>query len=191
MSSLTSTIATTTATQPVPPITPEEEYIKLYKRLGQLCYENGWGDPFSFARSKEIYASIILNHHISPTLSGPDAYEQPDRKDPAEYKSTIGPKVKGNYTGISVQSTWSDLVKYLEEEKIGPYKHYFNRFNYTELVETWTMPTAKVLEIIKIKLRKKYNPDGTLIPLKSKDPRFSATITNTEILKFGSKVRPL
>tara|TARA_A100001515_G_C4425833_1_gene162004 strand:+ start:78 stop:227 length:150 start_codon:yes stop_codon:yes gene_type:complete len=36
---------------------PEQKYIELYKQMADLCKQNGWGDPFSYARSKEIYAA--------------------------------------------------------------------------------------------------------------------------------------
>ena len=31
---------------------PIEEYKNLYERLYAICEENGWGDPFSYARSR-------------------------------------------------------------------------------------------------------------------------------------------
>ena len=42
-------------------MTPEQKYRKHYERMAQLCKENDWGDPFSYARSKEIYAAIALS----------------------------------------------------------------------------------------------------------------------------------
>ena len=36
-------------------MTPEEKYRDLYEQMYDLCKEQGWGDPFSYARSREIY----------------------------------------------------------------------------------------------------------------------------------------
>ena len=36
-------------------MTPEEKYRDLYEQMYDLCDEQGWGDPFSYARSREIY----------------------------------------------------------------------------------------------------------------------------------------
>ena len=33
---------------------PEEKYVELYHKMAKLCEKNSWGDPFSYARSKEI-----------------------------------------------------------------------------------------------------------------------------------------
>ena len=57
-------------------MSPEQEYRKLYERMAQLCEEQGWGDPFSYARSKEIYAATVLGHTVADTFSGADAYNQ-------------------------------------------------------------------------------------------------------------------
>ena len=43
-------------------MTPQEQFVSLYKQMADLCKENGWGDPFSYARSKEIYATCVLGH---------------------------------------------------------------------------------------------------------------------------------
>ena len=163
------------------------EYIHLYKQMNQICKNNKWGDPFSYARGKEIYASLALNHTISPTLSGADAYTIDGQ--PCEYKSTINDKIKGLYSGISVLSTWDEQKKYLEEDKIGKYKHFYNRFDEFELVESWTIPTDKVLDILLPKIQHKYFDDqDNFIPNQNKDPRISAIITYNEIMEFGQKI---
>ena len=56
-------------------MTPEEKYRHLYKELANLCEKQGWGDPFSYARSKEILAALILGHSVAETFSGADAYD--------------------------------------------------------------------------------------------------------------------
>jgi hypothetical protein len=161
---------------------PEEEYKYLYERMASLCEEQGWGDPFSYARSKEIHAAIELGHKVAATYSGADAFN--DGNDPVEYKSTTGKAVQGAYTGISVQPTWEEQEKYLREEKIAKYpEHYYNRFDGGKLVESWVMDGDKVLDILLPKLCKKFST-----VLNKKDPRLSATVTTKEIKKYGRRV---
>ena len=92
-------------------MTAEQKFIYLYKEMSQLCDEQNWGDPFSYARGKEISAAIILGHRVSETLSGADAYNV--KGEPLEYKSTTGKNPRGSYTGVSVQSTWKQQEEYL------------------------------------------------------------------------------
>lgn len=163
---------------------PEQRYLSLYKEMAQLCERQGWGDPFSYARSKEIYATCVLGH----SMPGPNQFAGCDAISAAgegvEYKSTTGKKNKGSYTGISVQDTWEEQVRYLQEEKILKYpEHYFNRFEGGELVESWVMTGQQVYDTLLPKLKKKY---PTI--LTKKDPRLSAAITNTEIKKYGKRV---
>ena len=162
--------------------TPEQEYLYLYKRMADLCKEQSWGDPFSYARSKEIYAAIKLGHTVAPKLSGADGYG-PDGS-PKEYKSTIDENCNGSYSGVSNQNTWEEQVKYLKEEKILPYdEHFYNRFENGEMVESWSMTGQKVYDILLPKFHEKYH-DGK----KRKDPRLSANITWGEIKKHGTKI---
>ena len=161
---------------------PEEKFKYLYEQMATLCDRQGWGDPFSYARGKEIYASIELGHTVAPTLSGADAFN--DNDDPLEYKSTTQDRVKGAYTGISVHPTWEEQDKYLREEKIAKYtEHYYNRFDGGKLVESWVMDGDKVYELLKPKLRAQFDT-----VLTKKDPRLSADITNREIKKYGRRV---
>ena len=74
-----------------------------------LCEANEWGDPFSYARSREIHMAGILGHTIADDYSGADAYDQDG---PCEYKSTIGKKLTATYNGISVQDTWEKQEVY-------------------------------------------------------------------------------
>ena len=70
------------------------------------------------------------------------------------------------------------------EEKIAKYpKHYYNRFEDGKLVESWMMKGMDVYNILLPKLKNKY-----LTVLEKKDPRLSASISWTEIKKFGTKV---
>jgi len=165
-------------------MTPEQEYINLYKAMADLCERQGWGDPFSYARAKEITATILLGH----TMPGPNAFAGADafnkEGQPVEYKSTTGKNCKGSYTGVSVQKTWEEQEKYLITEKIGKYpEHYFNRFESGQLVESWKSPGKEVLRILLPKFKAKYPT-----VLAKKDPRLSASVCWTEIQKYGTRV---
>ena len=165
-------------------MTPKQEYLYLFKKLADLCENQAWGDPFSYARSKEIYVALLLGHEVAPTLSGADAFNSAGQ--PVEYKSTTGKNIKGSYTGISVYNTWEEQDKYLREEKILKYpEHYYNRFSDGMLVESWVMTGAQVYKILAPKLKKKHPS-----VLTKKDPRLSANVCMTEIKKHGTQVYP-
>ena len=79
-------------------MTPVEEFKSMFERMYELCEENGWGDPFSYARSREIHIAGTLAHDISDTLSGADGIDEDGE---CEYKSTIGKKIKGSIMGTN------------------------------------------------------------------------------------------
>ena len=152
--------------------------------MADLCEQEGWGDPFSYARSKEIYAACVHGHQ----MPGPNDYSGADAINQSgigvEYKSTIGAKIKGAYTGISVQSTWEAQDRYLREEKIVKYpEHYYNRFKDGKLVESWKLTGQQVYDILMPKLKRKFST-----VLTKKDPRLSATVTTKEIKQHGTRV---
>jgi hypothetical protein len=165
-------------------MTPQEEFFTLYKRMAELCEEQNWGDPFSYARSKEIYAACKLGHQVATTFSGADAI-MPDGTE-VEYKSTTQDTIKGSYTGISVQPDWGSQLKYLAEDKIKKYPfHFYNRFEVGELAESWVLEGGVVFDILVPKLKSKY-PEA--LTSNKKDPRLSANVTTREIKKYGKKV---
>lgn len=160
----------------------EKKYVDLFHQIEDLCREQGWGEFSIQARSKEIYAVCMLNHKIADTFSGADAFNESGEA--VEYKSTSGNKVKGSYTGISVQPTWKEQVRYLREEKILIYpEHYFNRFEDGRLVESWVLTGKQVYDILLPKLKKKYPNVGKL-----KDPRLAADVSTGEIVSQGKRV---
>ena len=57
-------------------MTPEEKYRDLYEQMCDLCEEQGWGDPFSYARSREIYMAGLLGHKVADDYSGEDAIDE-------------------------------------------------------------------------------------------------------------------
>ena len=40
----------------------EQQYQQLFE---QMCEDNKWGDPFSYARSREIHMAGVLGHTIA------------------------------------------------------------------------------------------------------------------------------
>ena len=161
---------------------PEEKYQQLFEEMYSLCEENNWGDPFSYARSREIHLAGLLGHRVADDYSGADAYD--NNNNPVEYKSTIGKKLTATYNGISVQNTWEDQVKYLEENKIGKYKdHYYARYDLGKVVEVYKLTSDVVLSILLTPLKKQFEDKRV-----KKDPRLGYTISNKLILQYGEKI---
>tara|TARA_B100002052_G_scaffold277981_1_gene283908 strand:+ start:1878 stop:2420 length:543 start_codon:yes stop_codon:yes gene_type:complete len=163
--------------------TPELQYQALYEQLYALCEDQGWGDPFSYARSREIHMAGILGHRIADDYSGADAF---DSEGGCEYKSTIAKSINATYNGISVQDTWEEQERYLKEDKIGKYRnHYYARYEGGKVVEIWKLNAEDVLHIILPKAKKQY-------PKKragnAKDPRIGVTISRREIHQYGVPV---
>ena len=118
-------------------MTPEQKFQELFEEMYQLCDQQGWGDPFSYARSREIHMAGTLGHRIADDYSGADAFDQDGG---AEYKSTIGKSINATYNGISVQDTWEEQERYLIEDKIGKYKnHYYARYENGKIVEVLSL----------------------------------------------------
>ena len=160
---------------------PEEVFARLYTEMYELCEAHKWGDPFSYARAREIYMANSLRHKIHSTYAGPDGH---DSEGACEYKSTTGAKIQGTYNGISVQETWEKQLEYLKEKKIGCYKwHYFARFEGSKIVELWKMQGEKVLELILPALERQFKSEK-----KTKDPRLGVTLTNKSITTYGQKI---
>ena len=163
------------------PMTPEQQFQQLFEQMYQLCEEQGWGDPFSYARSREIHLAGILGHKVAETYSGADAVDDDGE---CEYKSTIANSINGTYNGISVQDTWEEQERYLIEEKLGKYaNHYIARYDGGKVVEVWKLTGNDVLMILLPKLKKDW---GRKIQGKHKDPRLSGSLTKKEIYKFGT-----
>lgn len=159
----------------------EKEFETLYKQMKLLCEQEQWGDPFSYARAKEILLAIKLGHRVSDTLSGADGI---DSDGECEYKSTTTSIIKASYTGISVHPTWKEQEKYMKENKVGKYhNHYHARFDGGEIVECYKLSGQDVLSILLPKLKSKYQTVKN-----KKDPRLSATVTQKEIIKYGTRI---
>ena len=157
-------------------MTPQQEFAQLFRRMYQICEQQQWGDPFSYARSREIYMANTLGHQIASTLSGADAIDEDGE---CEYKSTINPQIQATYNGISVQPTWEQQLAYLTSDKIGKYKnHYYARYDGANIVELYKMSADKVLDYILPKLHTQYHREK-----KGKDPRLGVTIPKKYIIK--------
>ena len=164
--------------------TPIEEYVNLYNQMYVLCEKNEWGDPFSYARSREIYIANKLGHKIGNTFSGPDAYEDEEMEVPVEYKSTTGKNINATYSAISVKNTWDEQLKYLQNEKICKYqRHYFARFDGYKLAELWCMDCDKVLIGLLPKIEKSFNKNN-----RGADPRLGATLSKKYIYENATRL---
>jgi hypothetical protein len=165
-------------------MTPEQKFQQLFEEMYNLCQEQGWGDPFSYARSREIHMAGVLGHQIADTYSGADAI---DEDGGAEYKSTIAKSINGTYNGISVQDTWEEQERYIIEDKIGKYaNHYYARYDGGKIAEIWKLDANTVLSILLPKIKKQYPNKKKGF---SKDPRIGVTISNKEIKSNGTKIR--
>lgn len=161
--------------------TPEQRFQQLFEEMYALCDEQGWGDPFSYARSREIHLAGVLGHKVADTYSGADAF---DEDGACEYKSTIGDKLTATYNGISVQNSQEEQERYLIEDKIGKYKnHYFGRYSNGKIVEVWKMDCNDVLSILLPQLKKKFNTVKN-----RKDPRLGYTIPNKMIKQYATRL---
>ena len=130
-------------------------YQQLFDELYELCKEQGWGDPFSYARSREIHLACVLGHRIADTFSGADAFSDEGE---LEYKSTTAKSINGSYNGISVQNTWEEQEYYLANEKIGKYaNHYIARYDESKIAEIWKLSSNDVLKILTPKLKKDWD----------------------------------
>ena len=169
--------------------TPEEareKYLECFKGLYDVCIDQGWGDPFSYARSREIHMAIELGHDVADTYSGADAYD--DGK-PVEYKSTIGENINATYNGISVKDTWEEQDEYLREEKLLKYDdHYYARYEHGDIVELWHLKGQQVYDYLRPRLEQKYDR------LKKRatqpaDPRLGDNICASYIRKCGKAIK--
>lgn len=162
---------------------PERRYQHLFEEMYKLCQQQGWGDPFSYARSREIHLASVLGHRIASTFSGADAF---DESGESEYKSTTAKLINGSYNGISVQNTWDDQEQYLINEKIGKYaNHYIARYEESRIAEIWKLTSNDVLKILIPKLKKDWDRKREK---QYKDPRLSANLSSTEIKLYGEKL---
>ena len=160
----------------------EEKFKSLYLEMYELCEKNNWGDPFSYARAKEIYMACVLNHKVSSTYSGSDGY---DEHGEYEYKSTICDEINAAYHGISVQDTLEEQIEYLKKEKIGKYvKHYCARFVGGQIGELYELDGDVVLNILMPKIIASYKRGSK----NRKDPRLGASLTKKEIRRYGKKI---
>ena len=165
------------------PMTPEQRYQALYEQMYELCQTEGWGDPFSYARSREIHMAGVLGHTIADDYSGADAF---DEDGGCEYKSTIAKTINATYNGISVQSTWDEQERYILEDKIGKYaNHYYARYDGGKIAEIWKLDCQTVLGILMPKIKAQYpkKKNGN-----AKDPRIGVTVNQKEIKQYGTRV---
>ena len=161
-----------------------QEYNELFKRMCDLCKANKWGDPFNYARGKEIHMANILGHKIADTLSGADAEDEDGE---CEYKSTVNKNISATYNGISKHKTIEEQEQYLKTEKICKYtNHYFSRFDENgNVVEIYKMHCNKVFEYVWEKIKIQF------FKTNRKDPRLGVQIPKKYIIENAIKIYPL
>ena len=165
-------------------MTPEQKFQQLFEEMYSLCDENNWGDPFSYARSREIHMAGVLGHQVAEDYSGADAFDEVGE---CEYKSTIGKNINATYNGISVQDTWEEQEEYILKNKIGKYEnHYYARYEGGKIAEVWKLNAKDVLTLIMPKIKKQY-------PKKQKgfgkDPRIGVSIPMRDIITYGERIK--
>ena len=162
--------------------TAEQRYTRLFEEMYEICNTEGWGDPFSYARSREIHMAGILGHRVADDYSGADAYDKYDL--PVEYQSTIGKKLTATYNGISVQDTWEKQVEYILNEKIGKYHHhYFARYEDGKIVEVWRLTAKQVYDKLLPNLERQFHSKKV-----KKDPRLGYTLSEKYIYSVGLQI---
>ena len=163
----------------------EEMFKEGWRLMMTACKNGNWGDPFSYARSREIMMAIELGHQVADTLSGADGFDENNK--PVEYKSTIRKSINATYNGISVQTTWIDQLEYLEKEKIGKYKeHYAAKFSddpENPIKEMYMMKAESVFTLLKEKLKRQFFDKKD-----KKDPRLGASLSAKEIKGHGTRI---
>ena len=157
-------------------------YQECFRKMFEICWKNNWGDPFSYARSREILIAGLLGHKVAETYSGADGIQDEDIE--VEYKSTIGSKLSASYSGISKKATWEEQVEYITNEKIGKYKyHYHARFEGPDIVEVWRLNGEELVPIILQKIENQFYSTKV-----KADPRLACTISEKLIKKMGTEV---
>jgi len=148
-------------------MTPEAEFNQLFTRMYELCEEQEWGDPFSYARYGNQW-------HVAL----PQVYPRwRPGKLRVGYKSPICASIVAIYNGISTRPTWEEQVKYLKDEIIAKYTlHvFFREDGEGEIKEIWEMESVKVYELLLPKLKKQY------FNTKRKEWRLGASLSAKEI----------
>ena len=164
--------------------TAQQRYLSAFAALYEAAEEMNAGDPMSYARSREIHIACLLGHTVADSYSGADAYEADGT--PVEYKSTIGKTISATYNGISVQPSWEEQEAYLIDHKIGCYpRHYFVRYEGSDVAEVWVMDSDSVLSILLPKCQKQFDAKRNG---KAKDPRIGVTISAKEIRSLGRRI---
>lgn len=160
---------------------PKEQYKILFEIVHGICQDQEWGEPFSYARSREIHMAIVLGHEIADTYSGADAIDEDGE---CEYKSTINKNINATYNGISVMPTWEEQINYIKNKKIGKYKnHYYSRYDGPDIKEIWHMKGDLVSDLIINKIKNQYANIKN-----KKDPRIGTSLSKTDILRYGKKI---
>ena len=165
-----------------------KELCESLSHTHKLMVQNGFSaDPRKW---RETMASLLGGQQPSTKKRGADCYvTEAGTKVACERKSRVG-QLQGNYTGISVQKTWTEQWEYILNKKIGNCKyHFFDHICPTTgvLVESWKLDAETLLELMLPSLKAQHTQrmqqfrDGN----PPKDPRLSFTLGSTAIRKHG------
>lgn len=167
----------------------EKEYIKAYKNFC-TAFEalTGSPDPFNYSRAKELHVSLLLGLSWCSGFDGADALDLNGNQ--IEIKTTTAKNINGTYNGLSVYENWQDFLEYLWHKFPENTRHIFARYEGPDLAEVYELDNDKVLDILESKLVKNFDENGLLTEKKknAKDPRLGASVSMTEIKKYGEKI---
>ena len=178
-------------------LSPEEVFKFCYYILFEVCNEQGWGDWTTQSRAKEILMAHALGHEVRGEHKGGGDAVEPNQ-DQAEYKSTVQETIQAAYTGISCKNTWEEQDQYLLNEKLGCYNnHYHARFcpKTGAIKEMYKMLGSVVYGLVKPVVKNQFEKAQQEKQKKidkgenpKADPRFSKTIGQRDIKKYGKKI---
>ena len=166
-------------------MTEEERYLHAFAEFCESFQKlTGSKDPFNYSRAKELHVALHIGAEWNSGTSGEDALDS--NNCPVEIKTTTNKNINGTYNGLSVYDTWTDFYEYLSFKFPQNTRHIFARYEGSSLVELYELTNDAVLDILEKKIRTKYfNENGSYTQKVRKDPRIGASISMTEIKKFG------
>jgi hypothetical protein len=159
------------------------------KEILEACswkfHEKELGDPLAFSNGKKMLVAMYLGHEYVKDDKGVDGVDQNGYG--CIYKTTTQVEINAAYHGISYKKTgWDDQVKYLWNEKIARWTHYFARFHEGQMVELWKMDGRVVFELLLPKVQDLYE-----IWVKGNrriDNRCNVPMSRREIIQHGIKL---
>jgi hypothetical protein len=117
-------------------LNPVQQFKLLFEAMYILCTRQNWGDPFSYARSREIYMAGVLGHQVGSTYSGEDAIS-PDPEEDMKYFGSYSDKtfkpthkiILGTYD--TREDAYADEIRLHEFYDVANNPHFANRAKQT------------------------------------------------------------